>query len=749
MFEFLFKYPLALFQQGEFTLTVPWLWYGGAVAAAAIFSLLLYARAKGKTRVADRLALMALRTALLAAILFSLCQPLLVSSAFVPSRGVVGVLVDDSRSMRIADSNGAARADAVRSALAPGPDGFLNALRERFGVRLFRFGASAERIDDVAELGFNAGKTDLGRALAGAHHALAGVALAGLIIISDGAAEADPALAEALLGLRANGVPLYTVGVGQERYANDIELGPLDLPRTALNGSALVAEFTLRQHGHAGAKLPLIVEEEGRILSSEEITLGQDGEAQALRAHFTLNDPGPRRLKFRIPLQSGESVSHNNEREALIQVLDRKEKILYVEGEPRFDLKFIRRAVSDDPNLQVVALLRTAENKFYRLGIDTPEELSKGFPKTRAELFAYRGLILGSVEAGFFSREQLQLIADFVGERGGGLLMLGGKHAFAEGGYADTALADVLPVRLTHNPAGGGVREIQLLPTEAGKAHPVLQLGASEQASLERWKTLPALTMVNPLDAAKPGATILLQSASDKWIGLAAQRYGRGRVLAFPVQDRLAVEDAPAIALDDRSHELFWRQLLRWLVSATPERVAVSASAENVAPAETVTVSAEVRDADFRTVNNATVQALAISPSGAEQTIALAWADQEGVYRAAFTPTEQGLYELRVNAQTGQEKSPEAALYFNVDADAHEAYGSEMQAGLLKRIAANSGGRFYTPDQLPALARAIPQPQSGAKVTEHYELWDMPALLLLMVGLAGLEWGYRRWRGLP
>jgi hypothetical protein len=133
-----------------------------------------------------------------------------------------------------------------------------------------------------------------------------------------------------------------------------------------------------------------------------------------------------------VPVQSGEQVTQNNARDALIQVNDRAEKVLYYEGEPRWDYKFIRRAVEDDKNLQLVSMDRTAENKYYRQGVTNPDELIGGFPKTREELFGYRAIILGSVEAASFTPEQLRIIADFVNKRGGALLMLGGRRSFAK-----------------------------------------------------------------------------------------------------------------------------------------------------------------------------------------------------------------------------------------------------------------------------------------------------------------------------
>src|SRR5204862_2158638 len=147
-------------------------------------------------------------------------------------------------------------------------------------------------------------------------------------------------------------------------------------------------------------------------------------------------------------------------------------RILYYEGEPRFEMRFARRAIADDPNLQLVTLQRTADNKHLRLDIDPAGvELAAGFPKTREELFAYRGIVLGSVEASAFTADQLRMIAEFVDVRGGGLLVLGGGRSFAEGGYAGTPVADALPVTLQNG--NGGFTHVKVHPTRAGEAHAV------------------------------------------------------------------------------------------------------------------------------------------------------------------------------------------------------------------------------------------------------------------------------------
>ena len=149
-----------------------------------------------------------------------------------------------------------------------------------------------------------------------------------------------------------------------------------------------------------------------------------------MRLRFTAGEEGPRLFTFRVSPQPGEMVTQNNIRDSLVVVEDREEKLLYFEGEPRFEVKFLRRAVSDDENLHVSILQRTAENKFMRLDVEGPDDLVGGFPRTRAELYKYSGIILGSIEANYFTPDQLRMIADFVNHRGGGLLMLGSPVSY-------------------------------------------------------------------------------------------------------------------------------------------------------------------------------------------------------------------------------------------------------------------------------------------------------------------------------
>jgi hypothetical protein len=190
------------------------------------------------------------------------------------------------------------------------------------------------------------------------------------VVVSDGADTAEGALGESLLALKSQGVPVFTVGVGQETLARDIQIGRVSTPRVALKGTTLMIDVIISQTGFSGKTVALDVEDEGRIVGSQQVKLPDDGSAATARVRFSVSDPGPRVFRFKVAPQDGELVPLNNVREAMIDVRDRREKILYFEGEPRYEVGFIRRAVQDDPNLLLVVLQRTADNKYIRLGVD-------------------------------------------------------------------------------------------------------------------------------------------------------------------------------------------------------------------------------------------------------------------------------------------------------------------------------------------------------------------------------------------
>lgn len=754
LFRFLFKYPPLVFRQGDLSWGVsrPLLLAILVGAGVALAALLTYKTTGGEQSLRDRVVLIGLRIAVLALLVVCLFRPTLILKASVPQQNFVGVLVDDSRSMTITDTNGQPRSAFVQEQLS-GPNASLfKALSDRFVLRFFSFASSVDRQPSGANLTYAGTATRLGPALERARDELSGLPLAGLVMVTDGADTSDASLNEPLATLKARSIPVFTVGLGQEHFSKDIQVTRVETPRAALKGTSLVVDVTLSQTGYSGQRVALNVEDEGHIAASQAVTLPADGESSTFRVRFTASDAGTRLFRFRIAPQPGEQVAENNVRDALIEVRDRKEKVLYFEGEPRFEMKFVNRAMEDDKNIEFVVLQRTAENKYYRFGITNPDELVSGFPKTREELFAYRAIILGSIEAAAFSPEQLRMLADFANKRGGGLLMLGGRRAFAEGGWGGTPVGDVLPVVIEGAKQPSYFSELSARPTRAGAVFPVTQIAETEDASSTKWDGMPQVSTVNPIREVKPGATILLNAPSlgrGDQIVLAYQRYGRGKTIAMPIQDSWVWKMDAKVPVGDTTHAMFWRRMVRWLIDGVPDQLNLLTGHDRVEPGEAVRFTAEVLDTAYVEVNDAHVEAHVTSPSGKPADVPMEWTvERDGEYGAVFNPDESGLYEIKVTATRDGKELANNVMHVRVSAGDSEYYDAAMRAPLLKRIAEETGGRFFTPANASSLPEAISYSGRGVTVVEERELWDMPALLVLLLALLGAEWAFRRTRGL-
>jgi uncharacterized membrane protein len=756
LFEFLFKYRPVVFEKGRIAFSAGVGTYALVIAAAiaAAVALLAYGRMRMRGGPRDRAILLTLRIAALAIVVLAVLHPVLVVSEAVPQRNVVGVLVDDSRSMRIADLNGTSRAEAVRHLLG-GPDSSLyRALAQKFVVRLFRFSGNGERVAALADLTYDGSRTQLGPALEAARQELTGVPLSGLVLVSDGADNSSGSLTDAVMSLGARHVPVFTVGVGRERFTKDIEVSRVEAPRSVLEGASLVVDVMVSQRGYNGDKVQLIVEDGGRIVSTQAVALSGDGEAVPVRVRVPTTEAGARVLTFKIPAQPGEMVTQNNSQQAIVNVSDHRERILYIEGEPRSEMAFLRRAVDEDKNLQIVTLQRLAKDQFRRFSVNDSLDLVAGFPKTRDELFTYKGIILGSMEASYFTGDQLRMIADFVSERGGGLLALGGRRALGEGGFAGTPVAEVLPVDFAITPDPKPYfSSVKVDVTVAGAIHAATQIAEAESLSAKRWKTMAEVSTVNRIGRAKPGATVLLTGTpvkgGDREIVLAYQRYGRGKSIVFPIQDSWNWQMDAAISVEDMTFESYWRQLLRWLVNDVPSRVMVAAAGDQFAPGDPVELNAEISDKTYLKVNNAEATARVTSPSGVVAEMPLEWSvTRDGEYKASFTPTEKGLYRVDVKTRTGTDTIASDPSYIASGDATSEYFGAEMRAPLLRRVADETGGRFYTPDKISDLAKDIVFTDVGNTVVDRKDLWDMPIVFLLLIGLVTSEWGYRKVRGL-
>lgn len=752
---FLFKYPPRVFARGDLV-TAPVVPAAVvAIAAVCLVAVVLVAYARVRTlRPADRALLGTLRALALLLVLGCLLRPGLVIASAVPQRNVLAVVMDDSRSMRIRDVDAATRTAAVQQLFADTAT-LSKKLADKFALRRFRFAATASPVAGAGALTANGTRSDLAQALADVRDDLNGMPLAGVVLVSDGADNGSGALDDALLALRARRVPVFTVGVGTERFARDVAIERVQAPRRTLAGAASLVEADVRLRGAGRTPVTVTVEADGRVVATEVARSGAAGELTTLRFRLPPLPPGVHRLAVRASTLPDEIVTENNEWQTSLEVRAGPDRVLYLEGEPRPEFAFLRRAVANDSAVQVVGLMRSAERKFLRLGVRDSLDLLGGFPTSRDELFGYRAIILGSIEASFFTAEQLRMLADFVSVRGGGLLVLGGRASLSEGGYAGTPLADVLPVTISAGSINldGPATPVRVRPTRAGDVHAALQLGATLAASRARWDSLPPLTTVNRLGALRAGATLLLAGTADGGRSdvpiLAWQRYGRGMSAVFGVQDSWLWKMDTSIPVDDVTHQTLWRQLVRWLVDDAPAPFEIMASPSRVAPGEPVSLRARVSTPFFADVNDATVAVTITSPTGATTTVPLEWTlRDDGTYAARFTPTDTGRYVLDATSARGRDTVQRATSSLLVDERGADVAQAELRTALLRRIADETGGRYYPLADAGQLAEDAVFTDAGVTVREAKDLWDMPAVFLLVALLLGAEWGYRRWRGL-
>jgi hypothetical protein len=204
------------------------------------------------------------------------------------------------------------------------------------------------------------------------------------------------------------------------------------------------------------------------------------------------------------------------------------------------------------------------------------------------------------------------------------------------------------------------------------------------------------------------------------------------------------------MAADDHTHANFWQRLARWLVDGVPERVMIATAPDRVQAGEPVTLTATVRDAEFAGVNDGRITAHVTGPSGAVEDVPLVWnVEGDGEYFGRFTPSGDGLYQIAVDGtdHAGADVGRGAAVVRVAPSDA-EFFDAAMRAPLLERLATETGGRFFRAADTSTLADAIAYSGKGVTVSETRDLWDMPIILLLLLGLMGGEWLYRRSAGL-
>jgi uncharacterized membrane protein len=741
----------------SFAFAPPWWLAGLAVLLVAAAVWAQYRQPLAPLSSFQRSLLVALRALTLLALLLFLFRPI----ALLPPRGVrdavVPILVDVSRSMRVADADGQTRSaravSLVRLDLLPSLSGSFRT--ELFAVGDDALPASVESLDARAR------QSDLAGALARVRERLRGERVAGIVLVSDGADTGGAAGRESR-ELPLDLPPVFAVGVGSAAGVRDREVvavasGDQRLDRSSVD---LLASTTSTGFGRAPFDLRLMAG--GRVLERRRIAPSADGSPSEER--FTVY-PEPQTATvytFEIPADRDERITENNVRSVLVSPAGRKRRVLIVEGAPGFEHSFMTRAWAADSGLEVDSVVRKGKNAAgantfsIQAAAERTPALGAGFPARREDLYAYDVLVLANIEAGFFTRDQLSAIAEFVSERGGGLLVTGSR-AFARRGLIGTSVEPVLPVELDDRRGGtvartslasGGGAPNQLVLTGEGEVHPVMRLGRSPEETRQKWAALPALASLAPLGPARAGATILAMSSAAGG-GLhpvvAVQQYGRGRSMVFGGE--ASWRWRMMMASSDRSYELFWRQASRWLSETATDPVSINVPGALEA-GETASVDVDARDASFAPVSDAEVIATVAAPDGSERTLPLHRAAQPGRLSGTFVADRPGAYRISVEATRGRRALGKSDRWMLAGGSDREFADPRLNEAWLRRAARATGGRYVTARDASRIPSWLQETVRRNAEPERRELWHEPWSLTVVILLLGIEWALRRSWGL-
>ncbi len=757
-----------------------------AVIVAVVAAVYFYRRAPGGIGRGKRAVLSALRGLALALVVLILFRPVLSIPLPLTHNCFVAVLVDDSRSMRIEDAGaqGARTAKAARKSrlsvvkdvlsqpAKANPDGEGALLEELKGVatvRLFKFSGRAERIGGIDEVIGTGERTNLYDALRVLDTELRGVPLVAGVMLSDGADNSAGSPAEMAAELGRKNIPIYCVGVGDPNPPNDYEVMRVYCPREVRCNTSVEIQASIRATGF-DKPFQVILTRGERVLETVNVVPDPDVDIHPVRLTFRPDDQGTFRYAVEIPSAPGELIEDNNRYEFLVKVTDKRLPVLYLEGSPREEYRFLRRALFRDKDFRIASILRTEGPKKYILQGAEPEDGLKeapgpgargprdkdinGYPETKKHLYRFEAVILGDIEATYLTRKQREITEAFVRERGGGLLMLGGVNSFNLGNYQDTMIEKMLPVILPRPNVAYQHREFSIALTKIGEKHPVMRQTGNRPVDRSLWSQAPTLVGYNPIREVKLGAEVLATEPKSGNPVLVVQNYGSGRVAAFATGGSWHWQ--MAVPVTDELHEKFWKQLVRWLAVGSKGNISVRLDRDVFAANEPVSIRTKVLDNELNPIDNAKVTevvAIITDPFGNKHKLPQEWVlSDEGVYQAQYKPADVGDYQVEVIASLTEGPKLSQTTSFSVGETLTEFRDAGQKRALLKDIAGKSGGKYVTAEEARHVCgevkKLIAKMKMDETIRETRDIWDTPLLFGLLALALSAEWLLRRRAGL-
>ncbi|MGE0707307.1 MAG: VWA domain-containing protein [Planctomycetota bacterium] len=779
----------------------PWVFFLVVILVLAFAGACYLLERRGERRWL-RPVLAVLRAAVILLAIVILLRPLLSKELREEKLGQVVVVLDTSRSMafedrekdealrdRVAAALGTSaqqlrtmtRLDRVKAALRKDDGAFLRGLAEKNKVRLYTFDATRTKLAEVDKLEADGKEVPGTSTLAAARAELEGLAaegqstalgdslqrilgdlrnerVAALVLLTDGRSNGGSVSAPSVAARFGHkGVKVFAVGVGDPDPPRDLAVDDFRAPDVSLAGDVLAGSLVVRAQGYTERRpVTVTITIDGAKVSEQTGEVGGDRPQWEVQFDTKVTRPGEYTLEAKVTPDPDELTDQNNRAIRRVRVIDERIRVLYVEGYPRWEYRYIKNALVRDRHMEVQCLLASADPGFT-------QESSAGVPPLHRlpppeELLKYHVVILGDVKPDARDREgnlvfydkALDTLKELVKERGGGLLMISGSQASPRL-YAGTPVADLLPIEIDESAfvAGDYKRAYRPQLTREGRNSPLMRLEADDRLNRELWdRRLQGLYWYSTADRAKPQARVLavhprVRNQHGPLPLLAWHRYGAGTVFWMGIDEtwRWRAE------VGDKYPYRFYGQILRFLSLQSftrSKRFYITTDKTEYDVGEEVRIRAEVRDDQARQTSGpeAKQKVLADLPNGDTQAITLSGLEGEpGKYEGTLKPVQTGPYKLYVEAGDRFGADEIANRVFEVKLPRLELQDPRMDKEGLERVAAESGGQFLRldglakiPDQLTPLSEPILMGK------EELDLWDQPWVFALFCALLVCEW---------
>lgn len=742
---------------------LPW-WVILLVALAAV-ALLVYQFRGQRQRLSARqiCLLLSLRGLVYSLLIFFLLSPGFFEKRVTKLRRPLTVLLDTSLSMALPATpeqgqnqpGRKSRIELVRQKLMEGQEPLLQKIARDYDVRLYQFGTGIEPITPASfpKLGAQGKGSRLLQAL----HEAGRDSAAGIILFSDGIANGERRTIDASVSFP---VPIFAVGVGETEGYTDLRIVDLRVPEFAFRGREVKVDCVIQAYGLSGKTVSLYFNRGRNLVSSRPIVIDRNPFEQRVTLSYTPKEIGLHSFSLSIPLQAGEEIAQNNQREFKIDVQRDKIRVLTLSGSPSWNYRFLRMALKQDPLIDLVSFvfLRTPTDS-----VDVPDNQLSLIPFPIEEIFFeelknFDVIIFDDFShRSYFNTLYLEKVRDFIRE-GGGFAMLGGIRSFDSGGYGESPLREVLPVELGTKGGYQMATHLRATLTAAGKTHPITRLLPDPKGNEEVWKRMPLVTNINQALRGN-GETLLLAAPDGVTVGsplLTVGRSGKGRTLALMSGDFWRWNFVAVGQKESPQHHLkLVRQAVRWLAQESSfEQVQIQPIGSSRGPGEKMDFGVRVLNDDFTPAAHATLGLRVIGPEGEQIPIEAAPEAKEGEYSAEFVPAKEGSYRLEAEAHLAGRLLGRDRKSFLVAFPYEETEDGRPRPELLKQVAQMSQGEFIPISEWneKSLDRITTKLQSRApsEIVERrqIQLWSTLWTFVVLLSLLGSEWWMRRKWGL-